>query len=192
MKKNKSILLTVALSLFCISVLFAANVVRPTPKRVLHSKHADHDEKDEHAEHDEKDEHADHDEKDGHEDEHGHGEGKAVGAGKAITEVDEKKGFKLSPEAMKTLNVGFQIVSGSEFTISTESLVSFKKINGVYRFRDGYFKLVDVTLLKTTKDGYHVNAPLVENGDQILIKAVGLVRIADVYSTDTSEYGHGH
>lgn len=175
-------LLTAGLSIFCISVLFAANVVRPTPERVLHSKHADHDEKDEHADHDEKDEHADHDGEDG----------KAVGAGKAITEIDDKKGFKLSPEAMRTLDVGFQIVSGSEFTIATESLVSFKKVNGVYRYRNGYFKLVDVTILKTIKDGYQVKAPLVENGDQILNKAVGLVRIADVYSTDTSEYGHGH
>ncbi|MCR9205751.1 MAG: hypothetical protein NXH75_14295 [Halobacteriovoraceae bacterium] len=123
---------------------------------------------------------------------HDHGASKAIGKGKAIEVVDEKKGFKLSKEAIKTLKLKLQNVDGDEFEISKSTLVSSKSIKGVYRFRAGFFKLLSAKILKETKTGYKVKVAGVEFGDQIVINGVGLLRVTDVYSTDKSEYGHSH
>jgi hypothetical protein len=49
-----------------------------------------------------------------------------------------------------------------------------------------------VELLKESKGKYLVKVKGVDFGDQIVIDGVGLLRVTDVYSTDTSEYGHSH
>lgn len=158
-------------------------------------KHDDHEghKRHDHSKHDNIDEHKghDHEKKDDHEG-HDHGASKAIGKGKAIEVVDEKKGFKLSKEAIKTLKLKLQNVDGDEFEISKSTLVSSKSIKGVYRFRAGFFKLLTAKILKETKTGYKVKVAGVDFGDQIVINGVGLLRVTDVYSTDKSEYGHSH
>lgn len=150
-----------------------------------HNKHKDDDGHD-HGSHDDHKGHGSHD---GHE---GHGGGKAIGKGKAIEEVDEKKGFKLSKEAIKTLKLKLDTVNGSSFKISKKTLVASKNTKGVYRFRAGYFKLLPAKIKKELPDGYMVEVSGVDFGDQIVIDGVGLLRVTDVYSTDKSEYGHSH
>lgn len=155
--------------------------------------HSTHDNLDDHKEHDHS-KHDDHDDDSKHSDHkgHDHGASKAIGKGKAIEIVDEKKGFKLSKEAIKTLKLRLQNVDGDEFEISKTTLVSSKSIKGIYRFRSGFFKLLNAKILKETKSGYKVKVAGVEFGDQIVINGVGLLRVTDVYSTDKSEYGHSH
>ena len=153
------------------------------------SDHSNSNEEDSHSDHEEHD-HSKH-KKEDHKD-HDHGSSKAIGKGKAIEIVDEKKGFKLSNEAIKTLQLKLQNVDGSKFKINKTTLVSSKDTKGVYRFRSGFFKLLDAIILKETKDGYFVKVDGVEFGDQIVINGLGLLRVTDVYSTDKSEYGHSH
>ena len=141
-----------------------------------------------HGHSNEEEKHDDHDDHKGHD----HGDSKAIGKGKAIEIIDEKKGFKLSKEAIKTLKLRLQNVDGDQFEISKTTLVSSKDIKGIYRFRAGFFKLLNAKILKETKSGYKVKVAGVEFGDQVVINGVGLLRIADVYSTDKSEYGHSH
>ena len=161
-----------------------------------HSSHKRHDHSKQEEKHDDHDDHKghDHSKHDDHDDHkgHDHGASKAIGKGKAIEVVDEKKGFKLSKEAIKTLKLRLQNVDGDEFEISKTTLVSSKSIKGVYRFRAGFFKLLNAKILKETKSGYKVKVAGVEFGDQIVINGVGLLRVTDVYSTDESEYGHSH
>ena len=140
------------------------------------------DDHDEHKEGTAHEEHGDHDE---------HGS-KAVGKGKAIEVVDEKSGFKLSTEAIKTLKLKLRNVEGSEFLIEKSTLVVSKNLKGVYRFRNGFFKFHPVELKKEVGGKYLVKVPGVKFGDQIVISGNGLLRVADVYSTDTAEYGHSH
>ncbi|MBC86464.1 MAG: hypothetical protein CL677_04730 [Bdellovibrionaceae bacterium] len=153
-------------------------------------KHDDHDDHKghDHSKHDDHDDHSKHSDNKGHD----HGASKAIGKGRAIEIVDEKKGFKLSKEAIKTLKLRLQNVDGDQFEISKATLVSSKSIKGVYRFRAGFFKLLSAKILKETKSGYKVKVAGVEFGDQIVINGVGLLRVTDVYSTDKSEYGHSH
>lgn len=150
-----------------------------------HEKHKKNDGHD-HGSHDEHKGHG------GHEGHEGHGGGKAIGKGKAIEEVDEKKGFRLSKEAIKTLNLKLNTVDGSSFKISKKTLVASKNKKGVYRFRAGFFKLLPAKITKELPDGYMVEVKGVDFGDQIVIDGVGLLRVTDVYSTDKSEYGHSH
>lgn len=156
-----------------------------------HDKKAHSDEEKGHKGHDDLEDDGGHDDHSGHggHDEHG---SKAVGKGKAIEVVDEKKGFKLSPEAIKTLKLKLQNVDSNEFLIEKSTLVVSKDLKGLYRFRGGYFKFYPVELKKEIDGKYLVKVPGVEFGDQIVVKGTGLLRVADVYSTDTAEYGHSH
>jgi len=172
-----------------------------TKSKVKKKKHDDHDSHSDHSKHegeDSHDDHSDHDDLEGkgahsdHDDHDDHGGGKAIGKGKAIESVDEKKGFKLSKEAIKTLELKLQTVDGDEFTITKTTLVTSKSIKGLYRFRGGFFKFMTVKLLKEVDGKYLVKVSGVEFGDQIVTNGTGLLRVTDVYSTDTSEYGHSH
>ena len=200
---KKSILLVLAISSLGFISAFAEDG----------HEHADHKEKEEHGKHKESDghdhgkEHSDHDnidkhkghddhddkKDDGHAGHDDHEEGsKAVGEGKAITAVDKVKGFKLSKEAIKTLGLKLQTVDGATFSISKKTLVTSKNKKGVYRFRGGFFKLLEAKILREEKSGYKVEVSGVDFGDQIVVNGTGLLRVTDVYSTDKSSYGHSH
>jgi cobalamin biosynthesis protein CobT len=152
-----------------------------------HDKHDDHDDHKGH-DHGKNDDHKGHDDHSGHD----HGGSKAIGKGKAIVEVDEKKGFKLSREAIKTLKLRLQNVDGPTFKIDKKTLVTSKDNKGVYRYRSGFFKLLQAKIIKELKNGYMVEVKGVDFGDQIVIDGIALLKVTDIYSTDKSEYGHSH
>ena len=167
-----------------------------------HKKHKGHKDGDEHnheknedpSDHDDHkkgDDHSSHGGHGGHEG-HDEGGGKAIGKNKAITEVSEEKGFKLSKEAIKTMKLALQNVSGDTFEITKKTLVVSKATKGVFRFRGGYFKLLTAQILKETSKGYQVKVQGVDFGDQIVTNGVQLLRVTDIYSKDKSEYGHAH
>ena len=191
--------------LFTIFSLSSLSAINAEASQENHSKHKGHDHENEHKGHDhegedhhdeesheghdhEKGEHKDHDDHEGHD----HGGGKSIGKGKAIELVDEEKGFKLSKEAIKTLKLKLKTVDGDTFEVSKQTLVASKGDKGVYRFRAGFFKLLNAKILKEKSSGYQVKVKGVDFGDQIVINGVGLLRTTDVYSTDKSEYGHSH
>lgn len=163
-----------------------------------HEDHGDHEHGDEskkegdHADHGDHGGHDDHGEEEKGHDSHDHGSSKAIGATKAITEVDEEKGFKLSPEAIKTMDIKLTTVNGESFTINKSTLVTSKNIKGVYRFRGGYFKFLQASSVKEVNNKYKLQVKGVSFGDQIVTNGLGLLRVSDIYSTDKSEYGHSH
>ena len=129
---------------------------------------------------------------DHHEDEHHHGAGKSIGEGKAITEVDEEKGFKLSKEAIEALGLKMIVVKNSTFDIPKTSIVTSTNTIGVYRYKQKFFKLLSVKIIKENADTFTIKVDLIIAGDTIVTQGVGPLRVADIYSTDTSEYGHAH
>ncbi|PIK13711.1 hypothetical protein [Halobacteriovorax sp. JY17] len=149
-----------------------------------------HEEGDDHHEekHDDHEEHGDSD-KHGHD----HGGGKAIGEGKAITEVDEERGFKLSQEAITSLGIKLKTITKfNHLLIAKKSLVTSKSEKGIYRFREGFFKFISVKIIKEQGDGYLIQVDSLKAKDQIVVSGIGLLRVSDVYSTDKSEYGHAH
>jgi hypothetical protein len=155
----------------------------------LDSKAHDHEGHSDHSAHSD---HKGHTEETGDHSGHDHGSSKAIGKSKAITEVDEEKGFKLSPEAIKTMKLKLTTVDGELFTIAKSTLVTSKNTKGIYRFRGGYFKFLKASSVKEVKGKYQVKVKEVSFGDQIVTNGLGLLRVSDIYSTDKSEYGHAH
>lgn len=147
---------------------------------------------------DHKDEHDVHSNEDKHEQDEDHHEhdgeagSKAIGKNKAIISVDDVKGFQLSKEAIQTLKLKLQTVNGSELLITKNTLVTSKGTKGIYRFRAGFFKFLPVVLKKEDKGMYFITVKELGFGDQIVVDGVDLLRVADVYSQDKSEYGHSH
>ena len=151
----------------------------------------EHDEEDEHGE---KDGHASHSEEGGgghggHGDE---GSSKAVGEGKAITEVDEKKGFSMSEQALEFIGVEFKNMTSSVLKIPSNALVVNQDEVGFYRLRKGFFKFIPVKDIRRDADSVELDYSAWKFGDRVAISNVDIIRVSDVYSKDNSNYGHAH
>lgn len=150
--------------------------------------HGDHEEGEEKGH----DDHAEHKGHEGHEGHEGHGSSKAIGEGKAIEEVDEEKGFEMSDEAKNTIGVKLKDFTQSPIIIPKEALVVSLDKRGIYRFRHNFFKMIPAKIEDETQSTFTVAVNDIKEGDQIAVGGVGLLRVTDIYSTDTSEYGHAH
>lgn len=117
---------------------------------------------------------------------------KAIGKGKAIEEVNVDKGFKLADAAIKTIKIKTQKLDSQILKIFQGTLVSTKDFNGVYIYRNGFFKLIKVDVLNKDKTGYKIKIEEFKAGDQIVTNGADLLNVADVFSKDNSEYGHSH
>lgn len=197
----KAFYITLALFLFSFegSALEKDDHKHSGEAKQLHRPSASHDdEHDQGKTHKGHDDHEEDDDSEGHKDEHDHDhESEArFGLGKAIQEVKEGKGFKLSKEAFKTLELGFHELRSSgtngSFQIPEAALVTTKNITGVYRFREDFFKFIPVSLRGNSDNLFNARTDELMAGDRIVVEGVGIITLTDVFSTDSSEYGHGH
>ena len=73
----------------------------------------------------------------------------SVGPKKAVQSIKEDKSFKLSSQSMSFLKLRTSLLSkklaSDGFEVPSEALVRFGNKLGVYRLRNGWFKLVPVT-----------------------------------------------
>ncbi len=153
-------------------------------------KYGDHSEADGHG-HEAKHGHGEHEE-DAHGHGHGHGASEKTGVGKAIIEVDENKGFKLSPEAISAIKIELKPIERKEFDILKDVLVTTKNEKGIYVQRKGHFKFFHLSQITATRTGFLIHFEAFVPGDLLVVKGLGPLRVADIYSTDNSEYGHAH
>lgn len=123
---------------------------------------------------------------------HGHGSSKAIGEGKAITEVDEAHGFKLSPQAVQSLGLKTKSIRSRAFEVPRSALVLVNDRAGLYRLREGFYKFIPIDGWDVSAKTLNVQSKEFREGDEIVVRGVGLLRVSDVYSTDEAEYGHGH
>ncbi len=187
--KMKSFTWVIALFAVCLTFSFnfaGAESDDHNHEHESHQEDSNHD--DESGTSKEHEEHGDHDEQEEEHDEHGdHEEGsRKVGEGKAVLELDKQKGFKLSPEAYQALGVKHQRVENGQFHIPKSALVRMKNTTGIYRYKDQFFSLISVGVLNEDKNQYHLKTPL-KAGDHVVVQGVELLRVADIYSQDTSE-----
>lgn len=128
-----------------------------------------------------------------HGDSHGEeAEAKNVGPEKGITSFDEEAGFKMSAEALKTFSVEKISLKGSgPWTVPTSALLITNEDKSVYRFRDETFKRIDVTVLKKDKSEAVIQSNGLGEGDSLVTKGVGDIRVAEVDVT-SGESGHSH
>lgn len=142
----------------------------------------DHESKD-HQE--EKSEHQDHDD---HEDEHGHEENSQVGEGQGIVAASEKEGIKLSPEAEKNFEI--QKITGN--IILKSAIVKVGEEINLYRYRDGFYKRIDFSVVKKEGDKIHIQSPDLKSTDQIVVQGMGYIRIVEIAAFGGAVTGHSH
>lgn len=183
---------------------FSLNSYATDKKNNAEKPHA-HEEKEEHGEHGEEEKH---DEKSTHtheegkeKDEHGHGHGGheeeegggRFGPGKAITAASKKDGIQLSEKALKTLGINYVSVTGEgTFKVPLKSVVFSQDEVGIYRFRSGWHKIIDVQLVSKTATEAVIKTSELNSGDQIAKDGVPLLRAAELEAWGGSGDGHGH
>lgn len=162
-------------------------VLQESPAEESHKDHENGGE----GRHEEGEEHDDQ-RKEGHEE----GEEEAssgVGPGNAVTATDAEKGLQLADEAVKTLEIKTQ-AAPEEFTLPKSAIVTFKDETGVYRLRDGWYKLIEgearpqgvlVRFIPQRKKD-------LRPGDTIVVEGAPLLRVAELDAFSTGEAGHGH
>lgn len=113
-----------------------------------------------------------------------------VGPDKGITEKNEKDGFKLSPEAMKT--IAFQTINyqSETFEIAKKALVQTKDDKSIFRLRDGWLKRIDVQVLRKNQDSVLIKVSEFKVGDKIVVSEVGYLRMVEVFTEEGAEHSH--
>lgn len=131
-----------------------------------------------------------HEESDGH----GHqGGGDNVGPDKGILEASGEDGIKLSKEAISNFDIKAQKLSGQgpwSIPISAR-LQSGEEIN-IYRVRGDFYKRIDFVTITKSETILTVRGPELKDGDQIVVKGVGFLRIAELAAFGGAPEGHSH
>lgn len=134
----------------------------------------------------------------------GHGGGEAaieIGPTKGVTEVAKDKSFKLSPEAIKRLEITWAPINETAIRIPKTAIANALSESNVFRFRDGWIKSVHFKIL-TKGEQVTIQSPEIQKGDQIVRTGVGYLRIIasqlgeaeeeeESHSNEGDEHGHG-
>ncbi len=137
----------------------------------------DHHDHEEHAEGNGTEEVDNHEHKEHAEEEETSG---SVGPGKAVEEVHEESGIRLSTAAMKRLGVKTMPVSHLSSPYPVSALVKYQEEIGIYRYRQGWFKLIPS------------DSTSFQPGDEIVVYGAALLRAAELDAFGGGEEGHGH
>lgn len=115
------------------------------------------------------------------------------GPTKAITMANKKDGFKLSEKAIKMLGISYIAVNGNgTFKVPAKSVAFFQDELGVYLFKDGWHKLIEVELVSKNQTEIVIKTEELKTGDQIANDGVPLLRAAELEAWGGSGDGHGH
>lgn len=134
------------------------------------------------------DEHEHHDEA-----EEDHESNPSVGSEKGIIAASKENGFKLSPEAIKNFEIQTLKLSGAgpwKVPLSAR-LLSGEEVN-LYRVRDGFIKRIDFTIAKKASDPMTISSPELRAGDEVVVKGIGFLRVADLAAFGGMAHGHSH
>lgn len=101
--------------------------------------------------------------------------------GKAVFEYSVESGMKLTEKALKNIEVKTtKVSSGSQQAISANALVYFQDQIGVYRLRNGWFKLVKVQLIKKGSSEVVIQSPELGADDEVAIHGADLLRVSEM------------
>lgn len=101
---------------------------------------------------------------------------------KAVSETSSENGFKLLPNALKNIGVvtGLIKTTSGIHTVPKSALIHSLNQLVVYRFREGWFKLIPIKLVSTKLDQISFLCSDIRAGDEVAIKGGALLRVADM------------
>lgn len=102
-----------------------------------------------------------------------------VGPGKAVEAANEQEGFRLSDRAQKGMSLSFAKVASNTLTVPAQALVSFQDFSAIYRFRNGWFRLVEI---EPSIHGQLATFSTKElsPGDQVVVQGGSLLRVVEL------------
>lgn len=117
-----------------------------------------------------------------------------VGPDKGILEVNERLGFKLSPEALKNFEIkSLKLKGDGPWEIPQSAIVTSGEETNLFRLRSGYFKRIDFeTIRSTTGKSSTVDSDDLREGDEVVVVGIGFLRVAEISLSGGLDHGHSH
>lgn len=101
--------------------------------------------------------------------------------GKAVYETSTELGMKLTDKALVNIEVKTMgLISDREAKVPSESLVYFQDYVGVYRLRDGWWKLIKVSIKSKALNFSVIQSNDLKAQDQIVVHGADLMRVSEL------------
>lgn len=150
-----------------------------------------HEEKDSY-DHKSKDEHR-HDESEKESGAHQSEENNQVGPGKGIISASPSEGIRISPEAEKNFNIlRIPVAAKTQLVIPRSAIVTSGVEVNLYRYRNGNYKRIDFNLIDKKATEVIIQSKDLKSGDEIVIRGMGFLRIAEISAFGGAPDGHSH
>lgn len=122
------------------------------------------------------------------------GESKAsIGPDKGVLKADEHEGFVLRPSAEKNFAIRkVQLKSGPQWTIPSASLVYSGLETQVFRQRGGYWKTIDVEIIRKTGSAFEIRSKELNSGDFLAVAGTGFLKIVEQSVFGPAAEAHDH
>lgn len=100
---------------------------------------------------------------------------------KAILEASQDRGIRLSDKARKTIGIATSpILSKGPHSVTQTSMVYYQDKVGIYRLREGWFKLIELSDIERTSSGFVLRTFELQSGDEIVVRGTALLRVAEM------------
>ncbi len=106
-------------------------------------------------------------------------EGFRAGPTLAVQEANLKDGFKLSDRAKEVIGVKTKKLGIKPFSVPQSSIVHYGDKVGVYRYRDGWFKLIEVQIIKKSQ-AVEISSSELRDNDEVADQGVALLRVSEM------------
>lgn len=103
-----------------------------------------------------------------------------AGPNMAVQEASLKEGFKLAEKAKEVIGVKTKTVGAKPYTIPVEALVYYGDKLGVYRLRNGWFKLIEIQKISKNNKTISLSSSELTEQDQVAITGVALLRVSEM------------
>ena len=121
-----------------------------------------------------------------------HEENSQVGKDKGIIEATEIDGIKLSIEAEKSFEIVRSKVAQTTIEIPDKAIVKFLAEVNVFRFRNGFYKRIDFEYVKRLKDKVQIKSKDLKIGDEVVVRGLEFLRLAEISAFGGAPEGHSH
>jgi len=98
----------------------------------------------------------------------------------AVVEANLKDGFRLAEKAKKVIGLAVKLLGSSPYKIPQSAIVYYGDRIGVYRLRDGWFKLVEIQKVLELNSETTISSSDLKTSDQIAVEGVALLRVSDM------------
>jgi hypothetical protein len=104
-----------------------------------------------------------------------------AGSHLAVEAANLTSGFRLNEKAKKNIGVVHQPLGSSPYTLPASCLVYFGDQVGVYRFRQGWFKLVSISIdKKGPGNSVTFSGGAFQAGDEVAVQGAALLRVTEM------------